>query len=69
MLTRLNRFLDAASNYLAHRKGLIPLLGIVLIILDFAFQFLPFGWISSSNLLEHLGIIVIAVGFMLAWAL
>ena len=69
MLTRLNQMLDAASNYFAHRKGLIPLIGILFVILDFVLQFLPFGWVSSSNLFEHLGIIVITVGFMLAWAL
>ncbi len=69
MLKRLNALLDAASEFFAHRKGLLPLIGIGCVFLDFIIQFLPFGWLSSSNLLEHIGIIMIGIGFMLAWAL
>ncbi len=69
MLDRLNSFLDVASNFFAHRKGLLPLVGILFVVLDFVAQLFPLGWVSSTNLLEHFGIILIAIGFMLAWAL
>jgi hypothetical protein len=34
MLSKLNDLLDRLSNYLAHRKGLIPLVGILLILVN-----------------------------------
>jgi len=70
MLTRLNRVLDDLSDFFAHRKGLLPMIGIVLILLNFTIQFIPwFGWWSESNILLHLGIILSILGFLLAWAL
>ncbi|MCU0486435.1 MAG: hypothetical protein MUC85_10055 [Anaerolineales bacterium] len=70
MIRRLNHLLDVMSNYFAHRKGLIPLLAIVLISLNFILGFFPgLGWLSSSDLLLHLGIILAILGFLLAWAL
>ena len=66
----LSNLVDRASNYFAHRKGFLPLLGIVLVILNFI---LPFfigpNFITLSNLFLHLGIIVAIFGMMLAWAL
>ena len=64
-----NRLLDKLSEYLAHRKGLLPLLGALLVLLNFGLQFLPLGWLASSDLLLHLGVIVAILGFLLAWAL
>jgi hypothetical protein len=64
----LNRLLDKLSNYLAPRKGLLPLLGILLIAANYLVQFIP-GWFGSSNLLLHLGLIIAIFGLMLAWAL
>jgi len=62
--------LDWLSEFLAHRKGLLPLLGIVLIVLNLILQFiLPPGWLTSSNLLLHIGLILAIFGLMLAWAL
>jgi hypothetical protein len=69
MFTKINQFLDVLSNYFAHRKGLLPILGICLIILNFIFQFLHLGWITDTNILLHLGIILAIFGVMLAWAL
>ena len=66
----LSTLVDKASDYFAHRKGLLPMLGILLVIVNF---FLPFfmtsSFITASNLFLHLGIIVAVIGFMLAWAL
>ena len=67
----ISRLLDQLSNFLAHRKGLLPLIGIALVILNFILQFFfPFGhWLPSSNLFLHLGVIVAIFGMLLAWAL
>ena len=66
----LSKLIDNASNYFAHRKGFLPLLGIVLVILNFV---LPFfigpNFITLSNLFLHLGVIVAIFGMMLGWAL
>ena len=69
MSSKFNSFLDIASDYLAHRKGLLPLLGVLLIIINFIFQIFPLGWITTSNLFLHLGIILAIIGILLAWAL
>jgi len=69
MLNKLNDFLDDASNFFAHRKGLIPLLGVFLIAANFAIQFFPLGWFSESDFLLHFGVILAIIGFLLAWAL
>lgn len=66
----LSNLVDRASNYFAHRKGLLPLLGIVLVIINFILPFLiGSNFITLSNLFLHLGIIVAIFGMMLAWAL
>ena len=67
----LSKLVDNASNYFAHRKGLLPLTGIVLIIINYILL-LIFGannMITASNLFLHLGVIVAIFGLMLAWAL
>ena len=67
----ISRLLDWFSEFLAHRKGLLPLIGIVLIIINFILQFffpLDF-WLTGSDLFLHLGIIVAIFGMMLSWAL
>jgi hypothetical protein len=66
----LSKLVDNASNYFARRKGLLPLLGILLVIINFILPFI-FGLnvITGSNLFLHLGVIVAIFGMMLAWAL
>ena len=67
----LSKLVDNASNYFAHRKGLLPLLGIVLIVINYILL-LVFGTsniVIASNLFLHLGVIVAIFGLMLAWAL
>ena len=67
----LSRLLDKSSNYFAHRKGLLPLLGILLVIINYILPFI-FGLdnlVTGSNLFLHLGIIIAIFGLMLAWAL
>lgn len=69
MFQIVNKMLDRISEYLASRKGLLPIIGILLIIINFVFQFFSLSWISSSNLFLHLGVVIAIFGFMLAWAL
>lgn len=70
MISWLSKLIDKLSDFLAHRKGLLPLLGLLFIIANLALQFiLPPGWIRDSNLLLHIGLIVSILGLMLAWAL
>jgi hypothetical protein len=69
MFEKLSLILDEASEFLAHRKGLLPLLGIFFVILDLIFQIIPVGWLTTSSLFLHLGIILAILGFMFAWAL
>jgi hypothetical protein len=69
MFKKLNQLLDIFSNYFAHRKGLLPLIGICLIFVNFCIQFLPLGWFSDSNFLLHFGVVLSVFGLMLAWAL
>jgi hypothetical protein len=66
----LSRLVDNASNYFAHRKGLLPLIGILLVIINYILPFI-FGLnvITGTNLFLHLGVIIAIFGMMLAWAL
>jgi TRAP-type mannitol/chloroaromatic compound transport system permease small subunit len=69
MIRFLSRAIDRLSEYFAARKGLLPLLGILLVVANFVVRSLPLGWFGSSDLLLHLGIILAIFGFMIAWAL
>jgi hypothetical protein len=70
MLQKFNKWLDVLSNYFAHRKGLLPLIGLGLILFNWFLQLFPFlGWIVDSQSFLHLGLIVTIIGFMLAWVL
>ena len=66
----LSKLVDNASNFFAHRKGLLPLIGILLVVLNYILPFMiGLNLITQSNLFLHLGVIVAIFGFMLAWAL
>lgn len=67
----LSRLIDNASNFFAHRKGLLPLIGILLVVINYILPFI-FGLdnlVAGSNLFLHLGVIIAIFGMMLAWAL
>jgi hypothetical protein len=68
----LSELVDRASNYFAHRKGLLPLFGILLVIVNFILPFVGLSldsFLVASNLFLHLGVIVAIFGMMLGWAL
>ena len=65
----ISKFLDRTSEFLAARKGLLPLLGLALIIVNLILVLVGAGWLAQSNLFLHLGLILAILGFLLAWAL
>ena len=69
-MRKFSEMLDSISEYLAHRKGLLPMLGIIFVIVNAILQFIPgAGWLGETNLLLHIGVIMALFGFLLAWAL
>jgi hypothetical protein len=66
MFKSLSKLVDKFSEFLAPRKGLLPFIGIVLICLNYIFQFLPLGWVRETDLFLHLGLVVAIFGLMLA---
>lgn len=69
MNLKLSKLIDRLSNYLAVRKGLLPLVGILLILINLFFQMVPLGWLTTSNLFLHLGVIISIIGLMFYWVL
>ncbi|MBI9047826.1 MAG: hypothetical protein JEZ00_00285 [Anaerolineaceae bacterium] len=69
MKLKLSQLIDQISNFLAPRKGLLPLIGIAFILVNFLFQIIPLGWVSSSHLFLHFGLILSIIGLMLYWVL
>jgi hypothetical protein len=66
----MSNFLDRMSEFLAHRKGLIPIIGLILILLNLLIQFIiPGNFLATTNLFLHFGLIIAIFGLMLSWAL
>ena len=67
MLDRLSRWIDNTSDYLADRKGLLPLVGLLSILVNLIIRIvLPHHWLSQVDLFLHLGIILAILGFLIA---
>jgi hypothetical protein len=70
MKKKLSLLLNQLSDFLSVRKGLLPLLGVLLIALNYLLQWIPAaGWLAETNLLLHLGAILAILGILLAWSL
>lgn len=68
----MNRLIDALNDFFGDRPGLLPLVGILLILLNLLLQIFPgpgSGWFVDSNLLLHIGLIIGLFGILLARAL
>jgi len=66
----MSKFLDRMSEFLAHRKGLLPIVGLLLILINLLIQFIfPGSFLATTNLSLHIGLIVAIFGLMLSWAL
>ena len=63
----MNELLDTLNKYLSERRGLLPIIGIVLIVINFLLQIVlnEDVWRASSNLFLHLGLIVAIIGILL----
>ena len=65
--------LDRLSEYLARNKAMPVFLGVLLVILNYGLQFFAhvpgLGFIASTDLLLHLGIILGLLGILLGDAL
>jgi len=69
MKNKLSQLINWASEFFSSRKGLLPLIGIILIAFNFILRLTISGWLPDSDLLLHLGIIIAVSGIMLSWAL
>ena len=70
MLDRFSKFLDLLSEYLAARKGLLPLIGTFLVLINLVINLFPGnGFLRDSDILLNIGVIVAVLGLMLARAL
>ena len=66
----LSKLVDDASDFFAHRKGLLPLLGILMVFINFILPLLMSpNFFTLSNFFLHLGIVTAILGLMLARAL
>ncbi|PKO18325.1 MAG: hypothetical protein CVU39_02495 [Chloroflexi bacterium HGW-Chloroflexi-10] len=65
----LSKILDKLSNFFAAKKGLLPIIGICLVLINFVISQISSGWWAQSDIFLHFGIIIAIFGFMLAWAL
>lgn len=67
----INRFVDKAADFLAKRPGLLPLVGLAFIVLNFLLQIFPGSgtWIVDTNFFLHLGLVISIFGLLLIRAL
>ena len=66
----MSKFLDRMSEFLAHRKGLLPFIGLFLILVNLLIQFIfPGSFLAETNLFLHIGLLIAIFGLMLSWAL
>lgn len=61
----MNDFLDRVSDFLSKYPGLLPLVGLGLIVLNLILQIFPGSWFVDRHILLHVGIIVSLIGLLL----
>lgn len=61
----MNDFLDKVSDFLSKYPGLLPLVGLGLIVLNLILQIFPGNWFVDRNILLHLGLIISLLGLLL----
>jgi len=66
----LNRLLDFLSEFLSRRKGLLPLIGLLFVVINFILHFvLPGAPLVEAELCLTIGVILAVLGVLFAWAL
>lgn len=62
----MNELFDKMSDFLAKRPGLLPLLGILLVVINLVLQIFPADfWVIRSNIFLHIGLITGFIGILL----
>ena len=63
----MSALIDALSHFLANRKGLLPLVGCLLVVANFVLTITaPGTWIAANDLLLHAGVLTAIIGLLLA---
>ncbi|PID87263.1 MAG: hypothetical protein CSB13_00125 [Chloroflexi bacterium] len=68
----MNELVERLNDFFAEHPGLLPLVGVGLVILNLLLQIYPgpgSGWFVDSNLLLHVGVITSILGLLLVRAL
>ena len=68
----LSKILDGVSDYVSAHRGAPVLIGVLLVVLNYILQIIPgvqLGFVESTNLLLHLGIVIGLIGVLLGDAL
>jgi hypothetical protein len=68
----LSRWIDRVSDYISGHRGVPILLGVVLVVLNYVLLIIPgvqLGFVETTNLFLHIGVIVGLVGVVLGDAL
>ena len=60
----MNEFIDKLGDFISKYPGLLPLVGIGLIILNWILQFFPGNWLVDSNFFLHLGLVISLIGIL-----
>jgi type II secretory pathway component PulF len=68
-MTNLSKILSKLSTFFSNRKGLLIFIAINFVILNFILSLVSNNWVTQSNLLLHLGIVIGFLGLLIAWAL
>lgn len=63
----MSQLIDAVSHFLAHRKGLLPLLGCLLVLVNLIVRVAARdSWLASTDVLLHVGAVTAILGLLLA---
>ena len=64
---QINDLIEGINDFMVERPGITPIVGVILIVLNFFLQIYPGpeSWIAASNLFLHLGLILSVVGLLL----
>ena len=68
----LSRLLDGISDYVSTHRGVPVLMGVLLVVLNYLLVIIPgvqLGFVETTNLFLHLGVIVGLIGVLLGDAL
>lgn len=70
MIEKISQFVDFLSEFFAARKGLLPILGLLFIMINFVMVLLPeMEFFKQTNTFLHIGVFLAILGLMLAKAL